>query len=232
MPKPRQILIGSFADPVEFIAPRGLKQVLFTENSDGYPITFKSVSVKGNKNHAFVGADADLSELRINIKGRSNTIYIGKNCRLKGTINITGSSSVVVIGAETTFNNVKMFCNMSQNIFIGKDCMFSSGIEIRTSDSHSVVSLDDYRRVNAPCGVYVGHHVWVGKGVTLQRGCWISDDNIIGMGSFVKGVYPTSNNVIAGTPAKLVKSRVTWDRRELPGDSPQTLLDWPSYDLM
>ncbi len=183
MPDVRIVNLGEGVPPMIFKLPDGMNIINLTATTQNENNLFKKLNLNGAKNFAFIGDGSNLKDLSIKIKGKSNTIYIGRNCTLKGCIDIASSGSVVAIGAYTTFNNVNIFAKMGQSIFIGKDCMFSSGIEVRTSDSHSVVDITTMKRHNNPKGVVIGDHVWVGKGAVIQRGCQIADDNIVGINS-------------------------------------------------
>lgn len=187
---------------------------------------------KGQNNQLFLGRDVELSRLAIDVRGKNNRIYIGSGARLRGTVEVKGNDCIVFIGARTTFQGVKLFCRAPGHVFIGKDCMFSSGIEIRTSDSHSVIDLDTMTLRNPVEGVHIGDHVWIGKGTTVQRGACIAEDSIIGLGSFVRGAFPEPNCVIAGTPARVVGTRRSWSRQE--GLDPQEadIYAWRALDLL
>ncbi|MBP1858262.1 hypothetical protein J2Z75_001758 [Rhizobium herbae] len=74
------------------------------------------------------------------------------------------------------------------DVTIGRCYLFSRGIEIRTSDSHSLIRKRDGRRLNRAAPVVV-----VAK-------------------SFVNKAFSESGVVLAGTPATLVKRSVTWRR--------------------
>ena len=67
------------------------------------------------------------------------------------------------------------------------------------------------KRINQAKDVVIGNHVWTGQQVTILKGTIIADDCILGACSLLTGKnYPT-NCVIAGNPAKVVKTEVTWN---------------------
>lgn len=176
---------------------------------------FKKFSVSGTEHRLFLAQDARLDRATVGLKGRGNTLIVGAGTNIRGTIAIQGEGLTVSIGAGTTFNNVEIYCKGKRNgVYIGRDCMFSSGIEIRTSDAHTLIDLDTMTPSNHPDGVYIGDHVWVSKNVFIQKGTKIGDDNVIGFGSMAKGNLDVTNSVIVGTPAKKIPGRtVTWSRK-------------------
>jgi acetyltransferase-like isoleucine patch superfamily enzyme len=196
------------------------------------PAPFASVTVKGHANIAHIGRNADVSKVNLNVKGQGNRIIIGSNCNLKGTIGILGHGRIVFIGASTTFNNVAIVCKHHGHVYIGRDCMFSSGIEIRTSDSHAVVDVETMQVVNTPAGVFIGDHVWVGKRAVVQKGAMVADDNIVAMSAFVRGGFSQSRTVIAGTPAKVVRTGRTWMREEAIEPTEDRVIAWKSLSLL
>ena len=60
--------------------------------------------------------------------------------------------------------------------------------------------------------IKIGNHVWIGRRVDLLKGTKINDNSIVGFGSVVTGNIDESNVVIAGFPAKVIKTGVNWSR--------------------
>lgn len=57
--------------------------------------------------------------------------------------------------------------------------------------------------------VVIEDHVWIGAGSTILKGVTLGAGSIIGAGSVVtKDVL--SNTVVAGNPAKVIKTGVKW----------------------
>ncbi|OBZ96649.1 hypothetical protein ADU59_02540 [Pararhizobium polonicum] len=148
----------------------------------------------------------------ITIRGHGNRILIGENCRLTGELIVKGRNQTVTIGEGTTFESVYVLSTERCDVTIGRWCMFSRGIEVRTSDSHSLIRKRDGRRLNRAAPVVVGDHVWVGLGSILNKGTVIPEDCIVGAKSFVNKAFSESGVVLAGTPATVVKRGVTWSR--------------------
>jgi acetyltransferase-like isoleucine patch superfamily enzyme len=95
------------------------------------------------------------------------------------------------------------------NIIIGEDCLFSSGIVFRTGDSHSVTDLSG-NRTNPSKDITIGNHVWIGHRVFVNKGVEIGENNILGTAAVVTKSITEKNCVIAGVPAKVVKTDVNW----------------------
>jgi acetyltransferase-like isoleucine patch superfamily enzyme len=148
----------------------------------------------------------------ITVQGNGNRVIIGKNCRLAGEILVKGNKQTVTIGDRTTFVSVYLLCMENKDITIGRHCMFSRDIEVRTSDAHALIDNRKRVRLNPAASVTIGDHVWVGVGAVISKGTVIADDSVVGAKSFVNKVFEEGNVVIGGTPAKIIRRGVTWDR--------------------
>lgn len=169
------------------------------------------ITVRG-KGNRIVMADGVKFDGLIDITGHDNQVHIAQDVRLAGKIYIWGSGSTLQIGRNSTFARVDIKCHEGKNITIGNDCMFSYGIELRTTDGHSLVDVDNQRRINPPEDIVVGDHVWVGKGVTILKGTVVPSNNMIGASALLNRTYTQEQTVLAGSPAKVIKQAVTWQR--------------------
>lgn len=189
--------------------------------------------VRGRKGLKLSWSGAFCKKIRIISHGKNNQVVIGKGCRLRNcAINIYGDhnrvimqndcvgheldmwiseGSMVKIGEHTHFaGNIHLAATEGKEISIGERSLFASEIVVRTGDSHSVLDANG-NRINQAKNVAIGNHVWTGQNVTVLKGSFIGNDCIIGACSLVSGkIYP-NNCVIAGNPAKVIKTEVTWD---------------------
>lgn len=122
-----------------------------------------------------------------------------------------GASLYVASGAKLvvhggTFLNTNATLNCFRHIEIGKGCAISDNVCIADSDSHCIDGQKDKEK--AP--VIIGNNVWIGKNVTVLKGVTIGSGAVIGAGAVVTKDVP-SNTVMAGNPAKPIKTIEKWE---------------------
>ena len=144
-------------------------------------------------------------------------MLVHPNCVLKNLhIWIEDDDNEVVIEHDTLIcGATKLSCIEGSRIRIGKNSMFSSGIEIRTGDSHSILN-ESGKRVNPSKDVNIDDHVWVGEGVTVLKGVSVAKNTILATKAVVTKSFEEEGIVLAGNPAKKVKEHINWDVARLP----------------
>ncbi len=180
-----------------------------------------------------------LKRSRIEAHGLGNSIEIGQLTRMTGTtIFIKGNNNKVIIDDENGFENCSIWIEDDNNeihigrhnrffknshlaalegtkITIGCDGLFAPDVQIRTSDSHSIIDKDSGRRVNAAADVTIGDHVWIATGAVVLKGSVVPSDCVVGINSLVNKKLDEESCVYAGNPAKKVKTGVSWDSKRL-----------------
>ncbi|EWY35737.1 hypothetical protein N825_36095 [Skermanella stibiiresistens SB22] len=179
------------------------------------------LDIIGSRNKVQIGAGCKINEATWIMRGDEMSLILEDGIRFNGRINISGRGGKVVIGKNTTFERVNIVCIESANVIIGAECMFSFGIEIRTSDAHSIIDLATRCRINGPGDVIVGDHVWIGAHTTLNKGITIASDVIVGTRAVVTKDIVEEHCAAAGVPARVVRRDVSWDRKLVPvGEKP------------
>ena len=171
-----------------------------------------TIDIHGNNNTLKIDSQSIIENLTFFVRGSGHYISIGSNCRFinGGTIWIEDEECSLIIGDNTFILKADISLTESNSsIEIGQDCMLSSDIDIRSGDSHSIIDLSTGNRINHASNIKIEDHVWIGAHAKILKGVVIAKDSIVGMGSIVtKSIL--SNTVVAGTPAKIVKTNVTW----------------------
>lgn len=210
----RKILTKSY-----YLLKRNKTKIKGTGNKIEYSGSFLSqmqLVINGNNNSVVIEEGSRLSNVKIYINGDNHKLHFGKNCYMKrGVIWFEDNDCLIEIGDETTIMEAGIsVVEPNGKIVIGQDCMLSFGIDIRNSDSHSIIDIETQKRINPAKDVHIGNHVWIGHQVQILKGTSLENNSIVGSRSVVTKAFQ-KNCAIAGTPAKVVKTGVTWDRRRL-----------------
>ena len=89
---------------------------------------------------------------------------------------------------------------------IGDYCKITAGCTILTHDySRSVLRLKYGQIIGEAGRTEIGNNVFIGVNSIILMGSKIGDNVIVGAGSVVSGIFP-SNVVIAGNPAKIIRT--------------------------
>jgi acetyltransferase-like isoleucine patch superfamily enzyme len=97
-----------------------------------------------------------------------------------------------------------------KSICIGSGCLFSYDIEIRTSDSHSIIDKTTSERLNYAQDVVIGDNVWVCAHARILKGAYVAAHSIIGNSSIVGSSCKDPYSIYAGIPAKKIKENINW----------------------
>lgn len=174
-------------------------------------------SIKGVNNTLEIGVKARLFNCHFTFIGNNCKIIIGGNHTIISNVHFwcQDDNSTIIIGDDFTMESGHIAATEGKSINIGNDCMFSNDIEIRNGDSHSIIRLNDNKRVNYAENVYIGNHVWLTAHVKVLKGSVLPSNSIIGNSSVVSDKLQVENAIYTGIPCKLLKTGVNWDRNKL-----------------
>ena len=174
------------------------------------------VNINGKGNQIVIKKPRTNDGLNLFMNGNKNVVRMEENCVLKNlSVWIEDDNNEIFIGKNTLIcGDTKLSCIEGCKIRIGENCMFSSGIEIRTGDSHSILDGEG-KRINPSKDVIISNHVWIGEGVTVLKGVTIEEDSIVGTKSVVTKPILQKGVIIAGSPAKVVKEGVGWSYKRV-----------------
>ena len=111
-------------------------------------------------------------------------------------------NAVLNLGHNSFINNGgRLICK--QSITIGNHTYIGLNVEIRDTDSHTIVGRESI----AP--VIIGDNVWIGSGAIILKGVTIGNGSVIGAGSVVTDDIPP-RCLAVGTPAKVIRENIEW----------------------
>lgn len=167
--------------------------------------------IYGSNNRVILGKHAKLFGY-VEMRGENNRIILGEGAFVSGRIFVKGSGLKVSVGVNTSMRQGYILVQEGADLTIGSDCLISRDVEIRTSDAHSLVDMESGKRVNPAQPVAIGDHVWIGARSFISKGASIPDKSVVGAMSFVNKHFEGEGHLLAGVPARIVRSGITWHR--------------------
>ncbi len=141
---------------------------------------------------------------------------------VSGHVTFKGSAllkfgSKIVVGPEGNLQIGEKFRISPQSSLIcfkkitfGNACRLSWEVQVLDTDFHKIKTLEgDY--LNPPKEIIIGNHVWIGSRVSIMKGARIDNDCIVASNSVVTKHLEGEHQIIAGIPAKVVRTGVTWE---------------------
>ncbi len=170
-----------------------------------------NLRIEGNNNKVILEEGGVNVTIDLHINGNNNLFFLDKMyTTFKTNALLFGEGQKISIGKHAHFGNVGLNAQENTSIIIGNEALFSYQVEIRTTDSHSVLSLQTGERINPAKNIKIGNHVWIGTQTIINKGVEIADDVIVGAKALVVKSVLENHVSIGGVPAKIIQRNVTW----------------------
>ncbi len=195
--------------PVTLTSPRDATNIEvppdFLDNNDG------RILIRGADARLKIGAGCRAGRAIDLSLGPGAVLEIGENCRLGYLLVHIATDATIRIGRNTTFNGaVRLYAHESAGIDIAENCLVASEVTMMASDMHAILDCQTNQRLNPAKPIHIGSHVWIGSHATILKGATIGPDSVIALGSIVGALNAPANSLIAGTPARITRSGITW----------------------
>jgi len=173
--------------------------------------------IRGNNNSISIGWATRISNTLFYVRGNNHRLTVGKHCVYEGgRFCLEDKNCEITLGDKTTVQIAHIAAaEDNRKIKIGRDCLLAYDVDIRTSDSHSVISQGSGKRLNPAQDVVIADHVWVAAGVKILKGAKIAADSVVAAGAIVTKPFSAKGIVIGGIPAKVIKRNISWSRERL-----------------
>lgn len=168
--------------------------------------------IRGKGNSISIGRNVVLINVLVYIRGNGNNVVIQDDVLIMNSILwIEDNSNLILLGKNVTIEGAHMaVTGIEKKIVISDNSMLSNNITIRTGDSHAILN-EKGEKINVEKDIFIGKHVWIGSNVTILKGVHIEDNSIVGTGSLVTDNISHSS-IAVGIPAKVIKNNVSWIR--------------------
>ncbi len=204
----------------EILGKNNNRIVFITKNGDvksRIPWKYRAVKVKfyGKNNYFELHEPYNLKNLSCKFLGDGNRLIIKENANIIKKLEIyMCTEGLLDIGRDFSVQDalISLQRTIGSKVIIGKNCLLSMGIIIRTSDAHTIYDVNTKNVINYPKDVIIGNHVWIAQDVKILKGCKIADNCVIGANAIVTKPFNNENCIIVGTPAKIVKKDINWNK--------------------
>ncbi len=114
-------------------------------------------------------------------------------------------SSLIEIGAGTTFNNRAYILSEGAGVTIGERVLIGPDLHITDSNSHELDVANRAQADKTPQPVVIGDDVFIGARVTILKGARIGRGCVVSAGTVVPpGFEAPEMSIVAGNPARVV----------------------------
>ena len=134
-------------------------------------------------------------------------VFQGRASLGHGTRLSVGRDGTVVFGPD--FDTIESSILCRKAVSFGRGVLISWDVLVMDSDRHPITDSSG-TRLNPDLDVAVGDHVWIGCRSTVLKGARIADGSVVGAGSVVTGEFASANSIIAGVPAREMRTGVNW----------------------
>lgn len=184
---------------------------------DGSNVKGLSITITGNNNKVTIELPSNFINVAVVMDGDNNEFYL-KTSRHRTirhtTFGVEGGSKIKVGAGLSVYRDVHIVAKNGKTITIGDECMFAREIMIRNNDGHVILDKNTGELLNPPEDIIIGNHVWIGMRVMIFKGAIVSDGSVVGAGSLVNKKFDEENILIAGSPAKKIRSDIEWRRED------------------
>jgi len=183
---------------------RGIRGIDLRISGDNNIVRFE-LPIKAERSSITINCDNSLVEIGSTDRFFDTHIYCN-----------SGKNQAIKIGRGTTINSMDVSSGNNASLIIGKNCMIATGVNIRTTDSHIIRDKSSGKISNKQRQpLKIGDNCWIGENVSIMKNAVLPNNTIVAANAVVAKKFTEEYTVIAGNPAKAVKTNVIWDRLDL-----------------
>ncbi|MBO5445964.1 acyltransferase [bacterium] len=179
-----------------------------------------NLTINGSNNYIEIIGPIKFNNTTIEIEGNENIFKIKKPARVVKNCYFCLEGLAEVNIDEDCGLNMGLYAIINNNfknkhkLTIGKGVFIGKDVIIRTSDGHAIIDPETGLAINEPQDIEIGDNVWIGARNMILKGTKIPSGSIVGAQSVVNKKFETTNVLIAGNPAKIIRNNVFWDVRD------------------
>ena len=195
-----------------------------THEYEEYEGTIPGLFLSGSAINSEIRLD-DLSvlhDVHIEINGDNHRIHVGSNkdsdpgksCGIKTSYWFLGYNNCsleigndIGIQSGTSISLVEPYARCK----IGNHRRMAAGVNIYASDAHPIIDIRTRQVLNFGGGeraLVIGDRCWLGLNSMILKNAFLADYTIVGAGSVVTKKFSEPNTIVAGNPARVVRTNV------------------------
>ncbi|MFO7669653.1 MAG: acyltransferase [Bacteroidales bacterium] len=121
---------------------------------------------------------------------------------------IIGEGAKLVLGNHFRISSgSSIICFKS--IEFGHNCAISWDSQIIDTDFHKVYD-ENSSYINPDREIRIGNDCWIGNHSIIQKGTTLGNMVVVASNSMLNSGIPDNNVILGGSPAKIIKTSVTW----------------------
>jgi len=176
-----------------------------------------SIEITGNNNEIRIELPVNLINVCIVMDGDNNKFTLKTTMHRyirHTTFGLEGGSEIYVGSGMSAYRQINIVAKNGKNVHIGNECMFAREIMVRNNDAHIIIDKETGDVLNPPEDIFIGDHVWVGMRSMILKGAYIPNGSVIGAMALVNKKFEEENILIAGVPARQIRSNIEWRRED------------------
>ncbi len=124
-----------------------------------------------------------------------------------------GENARLYIGNDFSSNGTEFnLIERNSEIHLGNNVLFARNTKVYSSDMHTIYDVKTKEALNFKNKISLGDNIWICEDVMVLGNSEVKSDTVIAARSLVNTQFPMPNCILSGTPAKVVKTGISWSR--------------------
>lgn len=200
--KIRNIFNYNFSLHLRFLFNVNAKRIRFLGPFE-FNVDKSSIISSTNNSACFIGSPIGATgrkSLVTQIKLKKNSkLLMGENSTIGSGCTISCNSNAIISIGKNSYIASTSIISSSSSVIIGENCSISWNVTIMDDDGHTFRNHKQIESIN------IGNNVWIGTNSIILKGVSLGNNVVVAAGSVVTKSF-SNNSVVAGVPAKLIKT--------------------------
>lgn len=152
------------------------------------------------------------------VGGDRATVFLDQQCVLTaGDIYCGADSQIVLHGPVVATREAVVDARNGGSIVAHGDQLWAANVYVATDDMHRLADRSTGARLN-PFGAHIrlGRHVWLCRDAVVTGHVDVGDGAVVAMRAVVRGQKVPPHAVVAGVPARILRTDVEWSHDDVP----------------